>query len=289
MAKSLAKPRATKVAKRTDYRSQVGPTGPLKPHDELQHALASVCQEAPFERYEQILGLRAPNPEFRRHVSQAITLCIVSQFRPRVKDSVIRRALIRVSKVAEAVAQDLRTLHIALDDVAPQYRKWLGQDWRGSVPVAANDLKLEAIGDSERVSKLLADRAARLNIEPTELADLAARFGELSAIANRHAKIRKKTAKGGAPKMAAFSALVTGLERAFKIATGRSGKVTWNHADDTYGGSFLSLVEAVLPLAEGLAKNCGSSLRSPRSRLALGKYVSEQTRAGKKRHVLYTA
>jgi len=89
--------------------------------------------------------------------------------------------------------------------------------------------------------------------------------------------------------MAAFRALVAGLERAFKEATGRPAKVTRDPSRDVYGGQFLALVEMALPLAEGLASGLGVSLRRPRSSLALGKYLSEQTRKGKKRHPFYTS
>jgi hypothetical protein len=223
---------------------------------QLQRSLASKCDK-PFELSEQYVGLSAPNLKFRNLVSRAIVSCVIACVTPQQKRGDARKQLNRVSKAAATMASGAVALQAALADVACQRQLDRGLD--------------------------------HLDITPSRLANDAAQYDQLSAIANRAAKIGKLIDKGGAPKMVAFNALVTGLARAFQIATGRAAKVTRNSAEDTYGGPFLALVEAVLPLAEGLTNGLGISLRRPRSRLALGKYVSEQTRAGKKRHVLYTA
>jgi hypothetical protein len=83
--------------------------------------------------------------------------------------------------------------------------------------------------------------------------------------------------KGGAPRMMAFRALVTGLMSAFRIATGREAKVTWNDHRDAYEGRFLAFVEVVLELVLRMKIIEEKPLRYP---LARGKYIYELTRAG---------
>jgi len=140
----------------------------------------------------------------------------------------------------------------ALDDLTPQPREWL------------------------------AKTVARLNVEFATLLAQATKFDELSAIALRRERMLKVINKGGAPKMVAFSALVTGLAQAFKIATGHPGKVTFDAFNDTYRGKFLEFVEEVLPLTRHLTEYCKAQLRYPRSQRARGGFVHELTRTGRK-------
>jgi len=135
------------------------------------------------------------------------------------------------------------------------------------------------------VRNLLYDRAARLNLDPAMLRAQAAVLNELSAIAARHGNLRKRTGEG-APKMIAFSALVTGLAQAFKVATSRDAKVTWHQHRGRYEGLFLALVEEVLPLARDLTEHRGASLQYPLTPFARGKYIHKKTRTARKKRTL---
>jgi hypothetical protein len=210
--------------------------------------------EHDFVLYEQCVGLKEPNIKFRHLVSMAITSCVKSsveqQGAPR-GDAF--KKLNHIGEVAAAIAENALTLQKAL----------------------------------VVLRKLLSDRCADINVTPSRLANDAVQYAQFSEIARRLAK--RQSDKGGASRMTSFRVLVNKLGRAFEEVTGRPGKVTRKPADDRYEGPFLALIEAVLPLAEARAKNLGVSLRRPVSSTALGKYVSEMTRAGRKRPTLYTA
>jgi len=85
--------------------------------------------------------------------------------------------------------------------------------------------------------------------------------------------------KGGRPKMVPFRVLAKGLATAFEVGTGRRAKVSWSEADSCWGGKFLKLVAAVLPLVEALAGATERPLAAPRSPVALGQYLHDLTRA----------
>jgi hypothetical protein len=220
----------------------------------IQSIVAEIKRHTPggIEEYELRLGLPAPNPEFRRALVDAVSQCVRLQCKPPPTRRAIREELTRVSRAASTVRIALLKLDHALDNLTPQPTEWL------------------------------AKTAARLNMEFATLPAQATKFDELSAIALRHERMLKVINKGGAPKMVAFGALVTGLARAFKIATGHPGKVTFNHVNGTYGGKFLEFVEVVLPLARHLTEYCKAQLRYPPSPKARGRFVYELTRAGKK-------
>jgi hypothetical protein len=210
--------------------------------------------EQDFVLYETCVGLKEPNIKFRQLISMAITSCVKSS----VEQQSTRRCdafkkLNHIGEVAAAIAENALTLQMTL------------------IPFRSR----------------LSDRCADLNITPSRLAKDAAQYAELSAIARRCAT--RQSDKGCASKRTSFRVLVIKLERAFKEATGRAGKVTRNPAKDRYEGPFFALIEAVLPLAEARANSLGVSLRRPASSVALGKYVSEMTRVGRKRPILYTA
>jgi hypothetical protein len=226
-------------------------------HNRLREIVSVIERHIPsgIEKYERILGLREPHPEFRAEVAQAIVRCLRLQLKPPPKRRKLREELIRVSEAAASVNRALQSLCCALDSLTPQPKKWLDK------------------------------RGAPLNAELAMLSAQGVRFDELSAVADRLAKRVKYIDRGGAPKMLAFNALVTGLASAFKTATGREAKVTC--ADDEYCGPFVEFVEAVLPLSRGLTRHLGASLQYPSSRLNRGRYIYEHTRKGRKRSMLY--
>src|SRR5262249_49350141 len=142
----------------------------------------------------------------------------------------------------------------ALNNLTPRYRELL-------------DERLESL--SKIAVSLVAKQAPWFHaLSP--VADLAGIFAE----------ILKDADKGGAPKMLAFNAFVRVLARAFESAKGKPAKVTWNNHTERYGGKFITLVEAVLPLAVRWAGSPERPMRYPNSQKARGKYIYELTRSG---------
>jgi hypothetical protein len=91
--------------------------------------------------------------------------------------------------------------------------------------------------------------------------------------------------------MVAFDALVRVLARAYKRATNKSAKVTWNEHRRHFSGKFVNLVEEVLPLAMRWAETPERQVRFPKSANTRGHYIYELTRRGRlkkprKRHRL---
>jgi hypothetical protein len=257
-------------------RSTPNNAAPPASADGLQQGIESNSEA--LAKCEELLGLTAPNPQFRRLLCDAVTLCVELQCHPRSQDRVVRKGLIRVSNAAKTASKDLLALDRALNDLAPQYSNSL---------LAPHFAHLLVVGEPNagQVRKLLYDRAARRNLDPAMLRAQAAVFDELSAMAARHVNLRKRIGEG-APKMVAFSALVAGLAQAFRIATGRNAKVTWHQYRSRYEGPFLALVEAVLPLAQSLTEHLGAPLRYPPTLLARGKYVHKQTCTPRKKRAL---
>jgi len=108
---------------------------------------------------------------------------------------------------------------------------------------------------------------------------------QVSVITSMFDERLKKLDRGGAPKMHAFEVLAKGLADAYQSAKGRRG-ITWNEHGQKYGGEFVELVRAVLPLATKLAEkiSLGRPLRVPTQGVhALGKYLSTHTDARKKK------
>jgi hypothetical protein len=118
---------------------------------------------------------------------------------------------------------------------------------------------------------------------------IPARAQWVTVIVNRAWAMAQIIDKGGRPAMIGFRALVTGMGLAFKEATRRDAKVTWNQHREPprYEGLFLQLVEAVLPSVEKIAVESAQSLplKFPASPQARAKYIYEMTRkgSGKKR------
>jgi hypothetical protein len=172
----------------------------------------------------------------------------------RKRSSDIRKELLRVQRDAKAAAKVLERLRVSLCDLTPLYRELLHE------PLHA--VEKIAIG-------LVATQAPWFHA-----------LRGVGTVAGSYAGAIKNADKGGAPKMIAFHALIWGLKQAFEHATRRAAKVTWSEHQQRYGGRFLTLVEAVLPLALALSEDAGRPLRYPPSPEARGKYIFAMTRAG---------
>ncbi len=114
-------------------------------------------------------------------------------------------------------------------------------------------------------------------------------FYALSSVAQRarlHAQAIRHMDKGGAPKMLAFKILILYLARAFKTATGRDAKATWNEHKHRWEGNFVNLVESILPSAQRYCVVATDrALRCPAKQKARGKYIYDLTRAGTSRNL----
>jgi hypothetical protein len=107
---------------------------------------------------------------------------------------------------------------------------------------------------------------------------------QVSVITSMYGERLKTLDRGGAPRMHAFEVLAKGLADAYQSAKGRRG-ITWDEYGNKWGGEFVELVQAVLPLATKFAEETsGRPLRVPRQgTYALGKYLSTHTDARKKK------
>src|SRR5262249_55756172 len=176
---------------------------------------------------------------FEQDVIEAIVLCVFYHLSPKPESfSELRKQMLRVDKAAASAVKNLRQLQSALDALAPMYRDPMLKQTPIQMPVR------------------------------TALS--------LDTLSNRaHNDAKAFARKGGAPKMLAFNMLMKRLAAAFQHATGRAAKVTWNEYRKEYGGKFLSLVEAVLPLVLECAESLGSRLPCPRSHARVGNTYSE--------------
>jgi hypothetical protein len=201
--------------------------------------------------YERIIGLQSANQEFREKVSNAVATCVfqhLGEARP-FRPSLRRNDLLRARDAARKAHDSLCSLNAALDALPDYMLQLLEQHW----------------GTLGEVSRRFIDREVSWLRDAMSLTDIFA---------------KAFVDKGGAPEMLAFRVLVEGLAKAFEVGTGRKAKVSWNVAKDKdqWGGKFMELVEALLPLAKQLA-GTERPLRVPKNRDALGQYLHELTRA----------
>jgi hypothetical protein len=213
-----------------------------------------------IEYYAETIGLRdSEGSQFEQDLVEALLWCALTHFDAanRKRHSVIRKELLRVRREAAAAERSLDRLRDALTTLTPRYRELLD-------------------GRLELVAKIAISLVAKQ-------APWFYALSPVASVAGVYAEALKTADKGGAPKMFAFSALVSGLKRAFENATRRKAKVTWHEHRERYEGKFLRLVEAVLPLALAVAGNPERPMRHPDSAQSRGKYVYEATRRNRKR------
>jgi len=210
-----------------------------------------------FRELANAIGVQASNEEFRSAVTRAITTCFfvhVSRLNQQ-RFGNVRKGLLQVSRQARSARDNLRGLQAALETLPPEisqflaeYRTTLGEIARGS-----------------------------LNNQTAWL-DLESKIASVSAEA-------MKGKKRGRTRLIAFNYLLEGLAVAYRQATGRAAKLTWNYNEDRFEGPFLRLVEAALPIAKTLADATSKPLPIPKTEGALRQYVHEFTgpTAGKRR------
>jgi hypothetical protein len=185
--------------------------------------------------------------EFEQDIIEALLWCVVSHVDEpkRKRFSDIRKDWLHVGKEAAAAEKHLKRLRSALNNLPPQYRELLNAH----------------VESAEIAAGLIAKQAGDIG-------------GAL-----------KGKDKGGTPSMLSFRSLIIGLKKAFERATGSPAKVTWNEHRSRYEGLFVSLVEAVLPLA----LSCGDAnrpMRIPSSEHARGKYVHQMTRRARPKRAM---
>ena len=208
-------------------------------------------------KYEKTIGLTAPDDQFRSRVTKAIIACVFQHmlmpYLPRA--SGLSKDLAKASNQAQSAQNSLRRLADILDGLPQELSDQLTTHWGILGEIRYRSLERE-------ISWL----------------------EQVSVITSMYAKRLKTLDRGGAPKMRAFEVLRKGLADAYQSAKGRRG-ITWNEYGKKWGGEFVELVRAVLPLATKLAeKISGRPLRIPRQGThALGKYLDMHTDAPKKK------
>jgi hypothetical protein len=230
--------------------------------NEYRRTLADLIRNQVGE-YAAVIGSSA-TPQFEQDLVDALLWCVLMHLEAtnRKRASNIRKELLRIQREAMAAESSLSRLRDALNKLTPRYRELL-------------DEHLESVA----------------KVAVSIVAKQAPWFHALSSVADLagiSAEIFKGADKGGAPKMLAFSALVRVLARAFERAKNKQAKATWSDHDSRYGGEFVSLVEAVLPLAVRCAETPKRPMRYPKTAYARGKYIYELTRrgAGKKKRTM---
>jgi hypothetical protein len=214
-----------------------------------------------IEKYAKVIGgfRNSDGSQFEKHVVDALLWCSFTHldFPNRKRQGKTRKELLRVAKEATAAKKHLERLRDALGELDSVYRERLD-------------------GRLDLLSKIAVSFVEK---QPPWFNALST----VSYAASIYAEVLRGKDKGGVPKMVAFNALIAGLKRAFESAKGRPAKVTRNQYREQFGGKFLALVEAVLPLALVVAGGSQGQMPHPISKEARGKYVYEATRRKRKR------
>ena len=224
---------------------------PLPDPDEPYAAAARQCRQITNEdiptlvdQYAAATGLPVSNPRFQFLVAQAVLSSVLTHLDvPRRKRlSVLHKEMSLVEKAASTAAKGLRQLQTARDDLTPFFRDAIFKNLEMPIRTA---LKVETV-------------------------------------ANRAYIYAKDSVDDGGmpPKMAEFTGLVRSLANAFRDATGRAAKVTWNSYTRKYEGDFVELVEVTLPIALKCAERCGWQMPCPGTKRARGRYIYDMTRSG---------
>jgi hypothetical protein len=157
--------------------------------------------------------IRARNSE---DVIDALVLCILASSYKPTRYSDIRKELSRVAKEAKTAQVSLRRLRNAVESLSPLSRESLERLPKPVAKIALTTVKNAPFHALSSVA-------------------LAAQF---------YSSTLKGRDRGGAPTRLAFRMLIVFLARAFKNATNREAKVTWNEYKDCYTGAFIRFVEA---------------------------------------------
>jgi hypothetical protein len=212
------------------------------------------------DRYAAAINLPSVSPQFEQDLVDALLWCHLMHLEAtNRKRGNTRKVLLCIANESAAAERHLARLRNALNELTPRIQELLEQQLEGVAKVAVS---------------LVSKQQPWFNA-----------LGSVADLTDSLAKGLKGTDKGGAPKMLAFNALVKVLAHAFERAKNRPAKVTRNNYTGQFSGEFMSLVEAVLPLAIRWAGTPERPMHYPKSPEARGKYIYESTRrgAGKKR------
>ena len=209
-----------------------------------------------IDQYAAVINLPSASPQFEQDLVDALRSCHWMHLEATTrKRSNTRKVVLCIATESAAAERHLARLRNALNELTPRIQELLEQQLEG-------------------VAKDAVSLFSKQQPWSYALGSLAELTGSLA-----------KGDKGGAPKMLAFNALVKVLAHAFERAKNRPAKVTRNNYTGQFSGEFMSLVEAVLPLAILWAGTPERPMHYPKSPKARGKYIYELTRrgAGKKR------
>ncbi len=213
--------------------------------------------EADYNKYETVAGARSPNSDFRA----SIVLAIFDWEGPRdlrkieglkfedVKIEDIIKQTKMISQRAADAARHVERLHKALEKY-PKSGHLILKPW---TPLGR---------DGERTLIKFLDGLKQLS------SDMQACFVGMSSHSRK-----------GRPPMRKFTAFIESLRLAFRQATNREAKVTYRVEDNTYGGPFVRLVEALIPKLQALMDAQYPTWDMPQTPYARGKYISDITRS----------
>jgi hypothetical protein len=218
-------------------------------------------------------------PQFKEDVTEALHACLRAHLRPpRQRRGDVHKKLDRVVKLATVTAPKL----LELQDLLNELRPFFGHDPSFRLP----PLYAIAFNLSNQARAEMDQRITSRSYQH-QRQKLLRRTRSLAAAAKHYAEAFKD--EGGVPKrLVAFDALVNGekdlangLTDAYERATKRAAKVTWHNYRQQYESRFLTLIEAVLPVACDIAeKATGHALPFPKTAQTRGAYVYEATRVG---------
>jgi hypothetical protein len=105
-------------------------------------------------------------------------------------------------------------------------------------------------------------------------------LSRVALAAELYAEALKGADKGGVRQNIPFRLFVLYLAVAFKNATGREAKVTWDDVKGCYKGRFVKFVEAVLSLTKDWPARLDVTFPYPSNPRSRGRYIYNLTRAG---------
>jgi hypothetical protein len=207
-----------------------------------------------IEEFAHIVGLAHATQQFEQDVIEAVYWCILFAALPRKRYGAIRKDLLEIGTAARAAEISLHRVRTAYESLPPQFRDSLTQ-----------------------FSSLLEKIALAIVVKRDPwfyaLASVA-RAADLKAAA------LKGKDKGGVRQNTPFRMLILYLALAFKNATGREAKVTWDDVEGCYKGRFVNFVEAVLALTKDWPERLDATFSYPSTPRSRGKYIYDLTRAG---------
>ena len=195
-----------------------------------------------WEKVEAAIGLAEPNPWFRARVADALSGCLLLQ-------------------LLDGGFKQLKQLR----------ERWLKIAAHGEASLAA----------VARLSAELATLPGSRDRAPP-LISISEELEAWTKMARSRAAALRGAPQGRPTRYHVVARLVRKLANIFERATGHEAKVHWNPIKNAYDGSFLGLVEAVLPRLSVILGQIGCRLPEPNSPEARGQFIVRSLRKDKK-------